>query len=1658
MSDSFLGLTLNDRYLLNELLGAGGQGHVYQARDLKLERQVAIKLLPPKRADDEGANAAFLHEAKTVAQLEDDHILRVYDLVEITTNDTERIYLVMYLARGGTLAQRIARGPLGPVEAARVLNAVCGAMDFAHSRNVLHLDLKPLNILFDDLTNKKPLITDFGLAKLLETTSHVKADTQIGSRHYMAREQFYGGDVRRQTDVHALGVVLYEMLIGKLPKRDGENDNQIVYPTPLPSVLTEAVRTVISKATADKYSQRYGTAGELAEAFSAAVRASGSGLATVPTLELRSFSRELREEVKAAPPAPSYTPESVSTETVIALRDALRALGNHCEAHPNIQEREVVTLAFNLGIFEQLGYSMGRRDVLLEEKNTDVFLRAPDGHPLGVIEFKRPNAPLQEAFAQLDGYVYKYLPDFGMLMNGHELWLYRREGRSLQRPAILSIALKNTTDNDAEILYRRLSRRTLDLTKLLAFESALRTLADAPLEVRGPNEPGGNAFLDRLALRRGTPFGRLVGAMYTALPLMLERSPFTKGAYNFWRRIYARNLDAAKTPKSWIDFMGASGREDLYQFMFALESAYAVASRLLLARAMENQQFPDVNLADVLVGRLRTHQRQGKLPPAAYADGIRALFEAAGNQAFQAIFASDIFDWWHDLWEKPAVRGEDWAIDVGERLAEAVLAIVGFDFRPMSGDLLGGLYQSYFDAETRKALGEFYTPPEVVDFILDQVGYTPGTLSTTESRLLDPACGSGTFLVHALQRYLKAAVLQPPARVLDDLLGGLKIVGFDVNPFAVLMAQANYAAQIIPLYAKALRQGEVPVAYAIPVLRTDSLRQEYRESEEIEVRAGSTAQQSMLAAFQTADVTTIRAELPVEVAPGTFFQANIPVPRYDNARAHGWVGNQEEYFTVLRVLFEAVGSEQTSVEQIRGRLEAIGRRHFANELAHYLQPAVKELVITMRDLKNQYDDGRFLKTLSDLALALVLKNDVSYSHVVTNPPYIRVQEIPETLRAQWLHWYRWAEGNFDAYIPFMERAIAITPRASGPQMYEWLAPGGRLGLITSNRFTLANYATTMRAELPKKATIDLLFDFRDSRVFEDALNYPAILVVRRLYEGETPPEQFTTVRVFDDPRRGAKELLDEAEELIAEVRSGAAYLRSETTDAFLTATSDLHKQAWLAMPPFERRVFHKLEAAATVKQPGKHKLFKDTPRINRSRKPYTIRLEDLTLTQSGAFQGVATGDDASLVFRLLEDRGATLKLRPKGAGDPAWVGPTEVEIERAVLRPWLFGRDVERWHIDWDSWYIFFPYAPITALEKRVGNDVEVTRYRLIPNSIDVDEFRKRDRYVGDVSLIDQDYPAAWAYVSHPIVAKRLRARERGRYRPDKKDGHVWYGAARPQNLEYFELAKLVLQVSSTGPDIAMDPRGDFVFTAGGTSGVYGIVFNNLVSSSFCTGLFNSQTFDFYLKHVSTVYSGKAYSYGDQFIKQFPIKLPLTKREQHQANVIASLAETLTATKGALRAKQTDWAAFPGPQTRALPASYNFYRLEQIASAVALPKTFKRVDVGARQLTLEGKYTLRIGRGRLEIPHEAISDLIDVWLRVQRQQTLISADLLDIRVPSSEHGCRLVIQALAVLEDEIAKLDAQLSTDEVHLDNLVATYYGLDADDRAVVTEFLARF
>src|SRR5512136_2900697 len=210
-------------YEILALLGAGGMGDVYRARDSRLGRDVAIKVLPPHLADAPEVRARFEREARTISQLNHPHICTLFDIGREGGTD----FLVMELLEGETLAHRLEKGPMPVAEVLTIGTQIADALDRAHRAGVVHRDLKPGNVM---LTKSGAKLMDFGLARAADldaaapgaltespTVSRplTKEGTIVGTFHYMAPEQLEGKEADARVDLWALGCVLYEMATGK---------------------------------------------------------------------------------------------------------------------------------------------------------------------------------------------------------------------------------------------------------------------------------------------------------------------------------------------------------------------------------------------------------------------------------------------------------------------------------------------------------------------------------------------------------------------------------------------------------------------------------------------------------------------------------------------------------------------------------------------------------------------------------------------------------------------------------------------------------------------------------------------------------------------------------------------------------------------------------------------------------------------------------------------------------------------------------------------------------------------------------------------------------------------------------------------------------------------------------------------------------------------------------------------------------------------------------------------------------------------------------------------------------------------------------------------------------------------------------------------------
>src|SRR5258705_90100 len=210
------------RYSLERELGRGGMGVVYLAREVRLDRLVAIKLLPPSKTADPRLRERFLREARTAAKLSHPNVIPIHAVEEIGAF----VFFAMAYVEGETLTERVRRrGPLAPSDAARVLRDVAWALAYAHGQGVIHRDVKPDNILLE--TNGRVLVADFGIASVVAGAAGLTSEEVIGTPAFMSPEQALGEVVDARSDLYSLGLLGCFGLSGTLPF-EGEKATEVL--------------------------------------------------------------------------------------------------------------------------------------------------------------------------------------------------------------------------------------------------------------------------------------------------------------------------------------------------------------------------------------------------------------------------------------------------------------------------------------------------------------------------------------------------------------------------------------------------------------------------------------------------------------------------------------------------------------------------------------------------------------------------------------------------------------------------------------------------------------------------------------------------------------------------------------------------------------------------------------------------------------------------------------------------------------------------------------------------------------------------------------------------------------------------------------------------------------------------------------------------------------------------------------------------------------------------------------------------------------------------------------------------------------------------------------------------------------------------------------
>jgi hypothetical protein len=626
----------------------------------------------------------------------------------------------------------------------------------------------------------------------------------------------------------------------------------------------------------------------------------------------------------------------------------------------------------------------------------------------------------------------------------------------------------------------------------------------------------------------------------------------------------------------------------------------------------------------------------------------------------------------------------------------------------------------------------------------------------------------------------------------------------------VLMAQIRFMVEILPEYREAKRNNPQFTIRRLPIFRTDSLRNE-RESTGADLGSDGQRQLTFDSLTEDNQDVLIPVPLPVEVdedeveeTEGEFLVQRVRMPLFDTIQLQTDVSNFGEYFAALQGVLDVVKYHMSEEwwEYGGGLQEGISRyttREYEG-VEEFFAPYVDDILSTVQYLREEHGDGRLFKMLEDSVLSLVVKNYLDYEYVVGNPPYVRIQHLPDSQKDYFAQLYDSTTGNYDIYCPFYERGL------------DWLSEGdGRLGFITPNQFMVTDYGEGIRKVMLQEAQIDEIYDFRDSGVFEDATNYPAIVILSdEDNESIRRENQIRCVRVkanVDDD--SGKELDEEIIGAVRDHRDEPGY-SDDYIDVFDFPQAELDDGYWALMPPEELEVFNKLA---------------------------NIGDETIGDVTNAVFQGIRTSANKIYIVEVVDadriesnDTGETVTVVPTGEAK-------EYEIETDLLRPFLQGDDVERWRGAWSGLHVIHPYYA----EQQEDGGLDAGLY--------------------SSDYLEENLPKTWEYfLSHK---DGLESREGGRKRGEED----WYGYIYPKNLGKFENPKIIQAHISTDATFMIDEAGTWYFTT-----AYGVLlepnYREITEEVACQ--LNSKALDFYFKHITTVKAGGYYEYRSQYVEKLP--------------------------------------------------------------------------------------------------------------------------------------------------------------------------------------------
>lgn len=522
-----------------------------------------------------------------------------------------------------------------------------------------------------------------------------------------------------------------------------------------------------------------------------------------------------------------------------------------------------------------------------------------------------------------------------------------------------------------------------------------------------------------------------------------SENPTVKQSYEMWKRIYAEaaNLsgDAKRAVKKQAKDLNLSlqNTEEIRKFLFITQTYFSVLMKLMIGKVSGLVRGEDVS---------KWLQRRDS-PVESYRI-IRDSFLIKG------VAEHDLFDWFI----YPARKSKETSDKISDALLKLASTVDVIDYSSVKTDLLRDIYQRSFEKEMRIAMGEFYTNEKLVDEVLDSVVY--GGKEILDKTLLDPTCGSGTFLIKAIERFRKVAERKglDGSEILERITE--QINGFDLHPFAVTMARTNYLIAI-----SGLLEDQTPAfikKLEIPVYWTDSLT-----------------------TFSNESVTN---ELTVRAMP---FEEELFLP------------NPKE--VDLKTVFEKL---EEALSGIRWKEE-----RFLDEFDQEIRGKFEKTLSDLYYFFEKKENSMWLPTLRNTLKVLELRKECDY--LVGNPPWVRKRNVDASLRERlsesfdfykemWnppLKKYRYFRGSMDYSVAFVESGLG------------YLRKKGKLGFVITSNVIRSLYAGNFRKKLTKDCRIIEIKDYAFSKenLFEGAQNAPLILS----FEKDIPEENEVRVSIVN---------------------------------------------------------------------------------------------------------------------------------------------------------------------------------------------------------------------------------------------------------------------------------------------------------------------------------------------------------------------------------------------------------------------------------------------------------------------------------------------------------------------------------------------------------------